>query len=84
MFLCYYKIALHRRNKSNQVNNEEMSKPDDANQGANPATIYEKPINAESSMENDYVQPNGIQNYENIKQNHAYESMKPVPQENSD
>ena len=76
--LLIFQIILHYRNKSNRQRNPVM-KPSET---IIEPTIYERPIAAEPTVDQ-FVQPNMIQEYENVKQErHNYETIKSSEYEN--
>ena len=76
--LLIFQIILHCRNKSNRLANPVMKSSETIIE----PTIYERPIAAEPTVD-PYVQPNMIQEYENVKQErHNYETIKSSEYEN--
>ena len=76
--LLIFQMVLHYRNKSKQQRNPVMKSSETIIE----PTIYERPIAAEPTVD-PYVQPNMIQDYENLKQErHNYETIKSSEYEN--
>ena len=76
--LLIFQIILYYRNKSNRRRNPAVKSSETIIE----PTIYERPIAAEPTVDPS-VQPNMIQEYENMKQErHTYETIKSSEYEN--